>query len=114
MLYSKQISTGMVIGSNSHATEESMLADATSGGIPASDIEVGDKTEDEIKVMSDAYADTLVEGGRPMINWKNTMFNSDSSMPRYLEDLITTNSLTMTPEMKVRYDAKIKIRGERP
>jgi hypothetical protein len=35
-------------------------------------------------------------------------------MPRYLEDLITANSLTMTPEMKVRYDKKIKIRGERP
>jgi hypothetical protein len=46
--------------------------------------------------------------------WKQDIAETDSSMPRYLEDLITTNSLTMTPEMKGRYDAKIKIRGERP
>jgi hypothetical protein len=51
---------------------------------------------------------------KPMREWKESMVETDSGMPRYLEDLITTNSLTMTPEMKVRYDAKIKIRGERP
>jgi len=51
---------------------------------------------------------------KPMNEWKESMVETDSGMPRYLEDLITTNSLTMTPEMKVRYDKKIKIRGERP
>tara|TARA_Y100001951_G_C11257981_1_gene250651 strand:- start:17 stop:376 length:360 start_codon:yes stop_codon:yes gene_type:complete len=49
-----------------------------------------------------------------MKTWKEKIAGTDSGMPRYLEDLITTNSLTMTSEMKVRYDAKIKIRGERP
>jgi hypothetical protein len=49
-----------------------------------------------------------------MGDWKLKIAGTDSGMPRYLEDLITTNSLTMTSEMKVRYDAKIKIRGERP
>jgi len=51
---------------------------------------------------------------KPMKDWKHEIAETDAGMPRYLEDLITTNSLTMTPEMKVRYDAKIKIRGERP
>ena len=51
---------------------------------------------------------------KPMEDWKLKMAGTDSSMPRYLEDLITINSLTMTPEMKVRYDAKIKIRREQP
>ena len=51
---------------------------------------------------------------KPMEDWKSKMAGTDSSMPRYLEDLITANSLTMTPEMKVRYDAKIKKRGEQP
>jgi len=51
---------------------------------------------------------------KPMEDWKEVMQETDAGMPRYLEDLITINSLTMTPEMKVRYDAKIKIRGEQP
>jgi hypothetical protein len=51
---------------------------------------------------------------KPMREWKEKIAGTDAGMPRSLEDLITTNSLTMTPEMKVRYDAKIKIRGERP
>ena len=51
---------------------------------------------------------------KPMEDWKSSMQKTDDGMPRYLEDLITINSLTMTPEMKVRYDAKIKIRGEQP
>ena len=51
---------------------------------------------------------------KPMNDWKASMQETDDGMPRYLEDLITINSLTMTPEMKVRYDAKIKIRGEQP
>ena len=50
----------------------------------------------------------------PMNDWLRKMTNTDAGMPRYLEDLITANNLTMTPEMKVRYDKKIKIRGEQP
>ena len=51
---------------------------------------------------------------KPMNDWMSSMQETDNGMPRYLEDIITINSLTMTPEMKVRYDAKIKIRGEQP
>jgi len=51
----------------------------------------------------------------PMETWQRAMAKTDRmGMPRYLEDLITDNGLTMKPIMKVRYDEKIKIRGERP
>ena len=51
----------------------------------------------------------------PMRDWKASIQGTDSSMPRFLEDLITSNeSLVIPAEMKERYDAKIKIRGERP
>ena len=50
----------------------------------------------------------------PMNDWLRKMTKTDDGMPRYLEDLITANNFTMTPEMKVRYDKKIKIRGEQP
>jgi len=59
-------------------------------------------------------AEYLVQFPEGYDAWKESIQATDSGMPRYLEDLITTNSLTMTPEMKVRYDKKIKIRGERP
>lgn len=51
----------------------------------------------------------------PMQEWKRLLAKADRmGMPRYLEDLITSNSLTMNIIMKERYDAKIKLRGERP
>jgi len=59
-------------------------------------------------------AEYLVQFPEGYDAWKESIRATDVGMPRYLEDLITTNSLTMTPEMKVRYDKKIKIRGERP
>ena len=52
---------------------------------------------------------------RPVEDWKTFIQGTDSGMPRYLEDLITNNaSLVIPTEMKERYDAKIKIRGEKP
>jgi len=59
-------------------------------------------------------AEYLVQFPEGFDEWKESIQAIDAGMPRYLEDLITANSLTMTPEMKVRYDKKIKIRGERP
>ena len=67
--------------------------------------------EDEAQCDADAL---VAAQEKPMNDWKSSMQKTDDGMPRYLEDLITINSLTMTPEMKVRYDAKIKIRGEQP
>jgi len=52
---------------------------------------------------------------KPLEDWKADMQRSDDSMPRHMEDLITSNaSLVIPTEMKERYDAKIKIRGEKP
>ena len=59
-------------------------------------------------------AEYLVQFPEGYDAWTESIQATDAVMPRYLEDLITTNSLTMTSEMKVRYDAKSKIRGERP
>jgi hypothetical protein len=47
--------------------------------------------------------------------WKGAIHETDSNMPRYMEDLITSNaSLVIPAEMKKRYDDKIKIRAEKP
>ena len=52
---------------------------------------------------------------KPMNDWKSSIQGTDSGMPRHIEDLITSNaSLVIPAEMKKRYDAKIKIRGEKP
>ena len=52
---------------------------------------------------------------RPMEDWMESMQETDNGMPRYLEDLITANSDFILPEkIKTNYDAKIKIRGEKP
>jgi len=79
----------------------------TSRGLSLADYKIADATEDEIQAMAQSAK-------TPMEVWQVKMRGTDNGMPRYLEDLITTNSLTMTSEMTVRYDAKIKIRGERP
>ena len=55
------------------------------------------------------------EAKKPMRKWKSDLQTTDSGMPRYMEDLITSNSSLVIPaEMKERYDEKIKVRGERP
>ena len=55
------------------------------------------------------------ETARDAEEWKASMEKTDESMPRHMEDLITSNaSLVIPAEMKKRYDEKIKVRGERP
>jgi len=53
---------------------------------------------------------------KPMEDWKQKIAESDGSfMPRYLEDLITDKFAgDAGTSLQERYDAKIKIRGERP
>jgi hypothetical protein len=60
-------------------------------------------------------AEELAEANaKPMHDWMSSMQGTDGGMPRFLEDLITSNSLVIPAVMRERYDAKIKIRGERP
>ena len=48
-------------------------------------------------------------------NWKLSMQKTDGGMPRYLEDLITSNSDLILPEkMKTRYDEKVALRATKP
>ena len=80
------------------------------------------KQVDGIKVQlttqEEVDFDTATQAGiaaKPLQVWHDDMANTDSSMPRYMEDLITSNASFVIPtEMKKRYDAKIKIRGEKP
>jgi hypothetical protein len=66
--------------------------------------------ETEFDARQSAYDDAY-----PMFKWKIAMQRTDGGMPRFLEDLISSNaSLVIPAEMKKRYDDKIKIRGERP
>jgi hypothetical protein len=114
MRYCKQISTGKLLesqgGGNPDNPEhlECLKRNAISSGIPANDIEVfyGD----------DADLTQMVIDSRSSIDqWKIDIKETDSGMPRHMEDLITNNaSLVIPTEMKKRYDDKIKVRSERP
>jgi len=61
------------------------------------------------------FDSSTFDSDRDMNTWKAKIAETDSGMPRFLEDLITSNSSLVIPtEMKVRYDKKIVIRGEKP
>ena len=50
-----------------------------------------------------------------MNDWKSSMQGTDSGMPRYLEDLITDKfDGNAGPNLQVRYDTKIELRGTKP
>ena len=52
---------------------------------------------------------------KPTEDWARAMVKTDSSMPRYMEDLITDNpSLTIHEKMKTRYDEKVALRATQP
>ena len=53
---------------------------------------------------------------KPMNDWKSSMQETDSGMPRYLEDHITDghDGDAGNEFLQVKYDAKIKLREERP
>jgi hypothetical protein len=61
------------------------------------------------------YDSAGYDSDKTMKDWKSSIQATDSSMPRHMEDLISSNeSLVIPAEMKVRYDEKIKVRSERP
>ena len=60
-------------------------------------------------------AEYLVEFPEGFDEWKETIQATDAEMPRYLEDLITDNpTFTINEHTQTKYDAKIKLREERP
>ena len=51
----------------------------------------------------------------PMEAWVKSIKETDLGMPRYMEDLITSNSSLVIPSvMKKRYDTKIELRKTKP
>jgi hypothetical protein len=120
MRYSKRISTGIILGDMSGGDPsnpihlEGLRDSAIQQGIPLDDIEVGYATNQEVVDMwkehsADFYANN------PMEKWKASMQRTDSGMPRYLEDLITDKfDGNAGPNLQVRYDTKIELRGTKP
>jgi len=60
-------------------------------------------------------AEYLIQFPEGYDEWKESIQATDAGMPRYLEDLITDKFVgNAGTSLQERYDAKIKIRGERP
>ena len=121
MRYSKQISTGLILESqsggnpNNPAHLQTLTDNAMAHGLAESDIEVGYCTDAECKVLYDDK-ETAFDVADPMRKWKRTIQATDSGMPRYLEDHITDHhdGVAGNEFLQVKYDAKITLRGERP
>ena len=67
----------------------------------------------ELAEYADTDAQTALD--KPMNDWQASMSATDSSMPRWFEDYITENSVTLAPgRAKDSYDAKVALRAGRP
>jgi len=121
MRFSKQISTELLIESQSGGDPQNpthlqtLIDNAVRRGIPTDDVEAGYCTDAEHQAMVDAK-DVAVDLANPMDTWKRTMAQTDSSMPRYLEDHITDghDGDASNEFLQVKYDAKIKLRATKP
>jgi hypothetical protein len=71
-------------------------------------------TAEEQSVADATSARELAE--KPMREWKLQIAETDSGVPRYLEDHITDDhdGVASNEFLQVKYDAKIKLRGEHP
>jgi hypothetical protein len=107
MKYIKQISTGKAVHRESPHSDKTLGNAVLATGISESDLQVADES------ITDEQWTIKVNDELP---WTTKMDNSDRvMMPRFLEDLITSNpSLVIPPVMKKRYDDKIKIRATKP
>jgi len=121
MRYAKQISTGLVLEMQSGGNPDNpqhlqtLLDHCVLEGIPANDIKVGYATEAEADTMrSDKRdADDLAF---PLKKWKRTMAQTDSGMPRYLEDHIKDDhdGVAGNEFLQGKYDAKKALRATKP
>jgi len=112
MKYGKQISVDRVwFTKDKSSTDQSVIHDMMSMGIPEADIEVGVATKGELEAWNDEKFAYL----KPMEDWKEKIAETDAGMPRYLEDLITDKFAgDAGTSLQERYDKKIIIRGEKP
>jgi hypothetical protein len=83
-------------------------------------------TEIEIKVLAfQGYSDAFdlseealahkVSVITPTMMWEADMAKTDSTIPRWFEDYLTENAVTLAPgRAKDNYDAKVALRAGRP
>ena len=51
----------------------------------------------------------------PLEQWRHAMKKTDSTTPRWFEDYITENAVTLAPgKSKESYDAKVSLRSNKP
>lgn len=119
MRFSKQISTGLLIESQSGGDPnnpvhlQTLMDNAINGGIIESDIEVGYCTDLEHANMLVAK-DTAMAIKYPLQKWKQDM--RKFSMPRHFENHIKDvhSGVAGNSYDQKEYDAKIKRRSEKP
>mgnify|MGYP006899577523 CR=1 FL=1 len=74
----------------------------------------------DIQLTAQEEADRIAESNagialKPMQAWEEDMKATDSTIPRWFEDYVTENSVTLAPgRAKDSYDAKVALRGEKP
>ena len=117
-IYSKQISTGLLIGSQTYTNidnpaYEQTLRNNAEKTYPANDIEIDYCTSEELKDMIEAK-EVALDVADPLRKWKKDI--KEIKMKRLREDHITDvlNGVAGSPAEQLIYDIKIKLRGERP
>ena len=113
MKYGKQISVDRVwFTKDKSSTDQSVINDMMSMGIPEADIEVGVATKGELEAWNDEKFAYL----KPIEDWKEKIAETDAGMPRYLEDHITDDhdGVAGNEFLQAKYDKKRALRSERP
>ena len=117
-IYSKQISTGLLIGSQTYTNidnpaYEQTLRNNAEKTYPANEIEIGYCTSAELKDMI-AAKEVALDVADPMRKWLKDI--KEIKMKRSREDHITDvkNGVAGSSEEQLIYNAKIKKRGEQP
>ena len=120
MRYSKRISTGLILESQSGGNPanpahlQTLVDNAVNSGLLESDVEVGYCSTSEHQTMLDAK-EVANDIANPMQKWVKDIKATDSSIPRWFEDYITENSVTLAPgRAKDSYDAKVALRATKP
>ena len=111
--YSKQISTGKLMetqsGGSTQAHLDTLKQNAINAGIAEADIEVGWATPEEIQTW-------IADNQSPLDNWMKEMRASDSSMiPRWSEDILDMIGTTDLAEQTLdKYNEKKALRNTKP
>tara|TARA_R110002167_G_scaffold124926_1_gene304665 strand:- start:267 stop:614 length:348 start_codon:yes stop_codon:yes gene_type:complete len=111
--YIKRKSDGRILCSNSSQDEsnpahlQALQNFVTSRGMSLADHEIGFTDKATVK----GWIDSAVT---PLEAWEKQMRETDS-MPRWFEDYVTENSVTLAAgKAKDSYDAKVQRRSEKP